>query len=1319
MSKVAIVGVEGSGKTVLMAALGEMYGQASHDSLYLMPENQAAFSFMTRIPHKMRVEHQWPEATAIESMKYLKWTVRIGTEVLTELEMLDYPGELYRMAFGDRKEDEIEGTKAQIHEFLEHLVTADFLIVLLNLKDAMDVGANARNNETVWLTRGIFDYAQKLPNIKNRLLVFTQADRYREILEGPGGAKAVQEKHLPMLSILHPDLECTSIAAIEAPESDAPGTEPTTDGGLQELMTRIVMASDSGRHAMELIRECEQNAAEAAGECSSLEDLESKIERYGKALAALGGAEVGVICALYPGTLDAHSERQKLLLGFAGDVRRIVSANPMVQLGNDNTWRSLVVKYDGLPGPLMTIKNIKNGYAKRNSKRKATIVAAGLLAFILAGAVIGGRHYKREKAVDQLIQATELQRDTCRQAVLGSASAQFMVGESFLADKPRQNRDLAAEWLGKAAAQGHEEAQEMLCELYYNAPLYRDEMPRNAATIEFFTKHAQQGAPWAQDVLGEIYFAGFGVPTNNEEALRWYKASAEGGNVFGMMNTGHMFKQGDEAIQDQQEAARWFRQAAAKGSAEAQYLLGIMYSIGVGVEQSDAEAKKWHQKASEQGDTRAKICLAELYLYGGSKIDAEKAYKLYAEAAEQGDAEAQYKVGAHIYADCTNKAEAAMWLRRAADQGETNAPFLLGQMYKFGTGVVKDQFESAKWYKQAADVGDVNAQNMMGYIYRSGDGVPQDDVESANWYRKAAEQGEVHAQYQMGFIYYNGLGVEEDYTEAAKWSRKAAEQGDENGQALLGVMYATGSGVPQDNQEAVKWLQQAADQGNDTAQLHLGLMHEVGLGVRQNDQEAFKWFMKAGEQKNGEAQFKLGELYAEGRGVRQNRSLAVEWFARAAAQGHTNAQESLCDLYYLAPGYLDEMPKDHATFEQFKTQADQGQAWAQNVLGELYFAGLGVPEDRAEALKWFQASAKGGNVYGMVNVGNVCSGGIKGLQNDNAAAKWYRTAAELGFTEAQYLLGRMYEDGQGVEKSQTSAMDWYKTASEGYQKAAEQGDVSAQFRLGTMYADGRGVAKDEAAAVGWYRKAAGKGHVDAQCLLGIMYDDGRGVAQDDAVAAEWYQKAAEQGDSISQYNLGMMYSRGEGVGQNYQEALKWYRKSAEQGFDYAQYDLGMLFANGRGVQQDLAAALEWIQKAADQGHVDAQLALKKIKAAQKEALRRQEAETEALNASEIGFNTLSEGEYVAAEKSFSSALAKLPDRPKNAEVREQISWGLAEAQYRQAEPLVMNNERLDTARNLVDSALKNCSYHKGALELRMRLAFAKATGKPPSEYKSK
>lgn len=256
MSRVAIVGVEGSGKTVLMAALADRYGTPSDDSMYLMPENQSAFTFMKHIPHKMREEHQWPAATTIESFKHLKWSVRIGPEALLDLEMLDYPGEIYRLAFGERSEEEIAPNRERLHEFLEHLVTADILVVLFNLQDAMDVGGNHRNTETVWLTRGIFDYAKKLPNIKRRLLLFTQADRYQDELTRPGGVETAKDKHLPMMRMLFPDLPCAAVS-VATDTATTPALEFSKTHGIAGFMNWLSSNTEERLAALETLESIE------------------------------------------------------------------------------------------------------------------------------------------------------------------------------------------------------------------------------------------------------------------------------------------------------------------------------------------------------------------------------------------------------------------------------------------------------------------------------------------------------------------------------------------------------------------------------------------------------------------------------------------------------------------------------------------------------------------------------------------------------------------------------------------------------------------------------------------------------------------------------------------------------------------------------------------------------------------------------------------------------------------------------------------------------------------------------------------------------
>jgi tetratricopeptide (TPR) repeat protein len=116
--------------------------------------------------------------------------------------------------------------------------------------------------------------------------------------------------------------------------------------------------------------------------------------------------------------------------------------------------------------------------------------------------------------------------------------------------------------------------------------------------------------------------------------------------------------------------------------------------------------------------------------------------------------------------------------------------------------------------------------------------------------------------------------------------------------------------------------------------------------------------------------------------------------------------------------------------------------------------------------------------------------------------------------------------------------------------------------------------------------------------------------------------------------------------------------------------------------------------------------IKKIarEAAKQEEIRRQAAETDALKASEAGFRAMSDGSYIAAETNFSYALTLLPDRPQNAAIREQISWGLAEAQYLRARALVQKRERLADARKLVTGALAAVPDHRGALALDRRLS---------------
>jgi TPR repeat protein len=153
-------------------------------------------------------------------------------------------------------------------------------------------------------------------------------------------------------------------------------------------------------------------------------------------------------------------------------------------------------------------------------------------------------------------------------------------------------------------------------------------------------------------------------------------------------------------------------------------------------------------------------------------------------------------------------------------------------------------------------------------------------------------------------------------------------------------------------------------------------------------------------------------------------------------------------------------------------------------------------------------------------------------QNYAEAARWYRSAADLGNAKSQFSLGYIYYYGQGVPQDYSEAVRRFRIA-------AEQGDVQAQVR-----------ARVFLAVTSYYGQGTPQNYVEgnwlAQSGLGSMYFYGQGVPHDYVEATVWYRKAADQGYAKAQYDLGTMYYSGLRVPQDRAEANRWFHKAAAQ-----------------------------------------------------------------------------------------------------------------------------------------------------------------------------
>ena len=302
--------------------------------------------------------------------------------------------------------------------------------------------------------------------------------------------------------------------------------------------------------------------------------------------------------------------------------------------------------------------------------------------------------------------------------------------------------------------------------------------------------------------------------------------------------------------------------------------------------------------------------------------------------------------------ECTNRDQAA------AEQGDAEAQFNLGVMYRDGEGVPQDEAEAVRWFRLAAEQGLAVGQSNLGLMYATGRGVPQDEAEAVRWSRLAAEQGNALGQFNLGLMYATGRGVPQDEAEAVRWYRLVAEQGLAVGQSNLGVMYRDGEGVPQDEAEAVRWFRLAAEQGLAVGQSNLGVMYATGRGVPQDDAEAARWNRLAAEQGNALGQSNLGSMYATGRGVPQDDAEAVRWSRLAAEQGNALGQYNLGVIYAEGRG----VPQDDAeAVRQYRLAAEQGHATAQFNLAVMYYNGEGVPQDLVLAHMWVNIAGTNGN----------------------------------------------------------------------------------------------------------------------------------------------------------------------------------------------------------------------------------------------------------------------------------------------------------------------------------------------------------------------
>ena len=594
------------------------------------------------------------------------------------------------------------------------------------------------------------------------------------------------------------------------------------------------------------------------------------------------------------------------------------------------------------------------------------------------------------------------------------------------------------------------------------------------------------------------------------------------------------------------------------------------------------------------------------------------------------DSETKYQFGIALlngigYAK--NNSDAAVWIKKAADEGHVQAQYELGNCYFTGTGFSRNDSHAVDYYKMAASKGLSVAQNKLGdcfargvagkvdmqkaftsyrlaaaqnyseaqfnvaMCYLDGKGVDKNLLSAFEYFTQAAKNGFKIAKYHLGRCYEYGLGTNIEYTKAlayyadvaievseaqkgqarlkeiGKWWALAVNN-DAQAQYNVGICYFDGNGVKKDLIEAYNWFSKSAGGQNADGIVAVADCHFYGYGISKDIPSAVATFKKMAQQKHRYAQFRLGSCYEQGIVVEQNLSTAGNLYSESMNQGYINAESALKRIVRISKVWDDAIKNHNAT--------------AQLELGKCYESGDGITQSDKLAFSCFWESAKQENPEAMYLAAIYYESG-KGSKKDlKSAIELLKKSAAKEYVPAIFELAMKYKLGDGVERNLTTSHDLFaRSAQAGYKNssqlaselktialywtpAIEMNDRKAQYMLAHCYMDGNGIDQDLQKAYELLKKSSDQGYPDALYEWAVNLSKSAKTITEKQNIATLLTKAADANHGEAIVMLGILYYSGDGVEENYDKSIELWTKAVAQKNANAMYQLGKHRLHGRG-----------------------------------------------------------------------------------------------------------------------------------------------------------
>lgn len=360
-------------------------------------------------------------------------------------------------------------------------------------------------------------------------------------------------------------------------------------------------------------------------------------------------------------------------------------------------------------------------------------------------------------------------------AELGIADAQYELGllyhKGVIVPK---NINQAINWYEKAAENNHQQAAFVLGEVYCCEEGVRNYEPSRywfiKAKQSYHSKRANQVLSKLQPIFENL-------------------ENAKQGDVDAQYNLIQLFDENTAAIpKDRKNISYWCEITSLHTSSKPALIEFICNPKDEGiVRQFDSHLTNFYKNRVNLGSVDAMLQLAKLFLYYScdySHVDFctanfNVALEWLTKAVLKGSVEAMYQIAslydnAQSYGQDDDIEMAEVWYAKAAENGHANAQYRLGILLLSGDVSLLDKITGPVLIYKAAKNGHQAAEYEMGEAF-----IQYNKKLSVDLFYSAAQKGHFMSQFKMAQIFHKGVVKTKDYDQAFYWYTKVAQIGSE------------------------------------------------------------------------------------------------------------------------------------------------------------------------------------------------------------------------------------------------------------------------------------------------------------------------------------------------------------------------------------------------------------------------------------------------------------------------------------------------------------------------------------------------------------